>query len=604
MLHKLFPFLSWFPMLSLRVLRADFVAGLTGAVIALPQGVAFAMIAGLPPEYGLYSAMIIPVVAALFGSSWHMVSGPATAISIVVFASIQGLAEPGSPEFIELALVLTFLAGLFQWVLGLARMGTLVNFVSHTVVVAFTAGAAILIFTSQMKHALGIGVPQGLGFVGEWRYLLQHLGESNGYVMAVAFGTLAIALLIQRLLPRWPYMLIAMVLGSVLSLLIQGETHGVSLVGKLPAHLPPPSWPPLTWGRMQQLAPDALALALLGLIEAVSIARSIATQTRQRIDGNQEFIGQGLSNLVGSCFSCYAGSGSFTRSGVNHQAGAKTPMASIFAALVLALLLLFVAPLTAYLPIPAMGGIILLVAYRLIDVHHIRQIIRASRSEAAVLAVTFFATLFLELEFAIYLGVILSLVFYLQRTSQPRIQRMAPHPEVAGRPMANVQRAQLDECPQLPIVRLNGSLFFGSVNHVANAFHELAKGPEKHVLILGNAINLIDLAGAEFLVQEAQKWEAKGGGLYLTSLKPSVLTVMKRGGYLDEIGADHFFAHKQEAIASLYAQLDRGMCATCTARIFRECGDLPKVPLHQPLDELKETEVAGQPKSGQGNKEW
>ena len=574
MWHKILPFLTWWPLVGRDSLRADLIAGLTGAIIVLPQGVAFAMIAGLPPEYGLYTAMVTPVIAALFGSSLHLISGPTTAISIVIFSTISHHAEPGTPEFISLVLTLTFIAGVYQFAFGLARLGTLVNFVSHSVVVAFTAGAAILIMTSQLKHVLGVHVPKGESFLHTWVEIFNQLGAINYYVLTVSLSTLFSALLFKRFFPRLPYMLLAMIFGSVVSLLIKGETHGVALVGEMPAHLPPLSIPDFSISTIRQLAPEAFAVALLGLIEAVSIARSVATKSHQNIDGNQEFVGQGLSNIVGSFFSSYAGSGSFTRSGINYQAGAKTPLSAIFAALFLAMTILFIAPLTAYLPIAAMGGIILIVGYNLIDFHHIKGIVKASRSETSVLAVTFFSTLFLELEFAIYAGILLSLTFYLNRTARPKIITLAPDPEAPRRHFTNLERKALQECPQLKIIRIDGSLFFGAVNYASNALHSLQKQDVTHLLIEAKAINFIDVAGAEMLVQQAKYWQAKGGGLYLCGLKMEAEKFLRKGGYLEEIGEHNLFVRKKEAIAAIFTFINKSLCQTCKYRIFRECKEI------------------------------
>ncbi len=570
-LARIFPIVRWWPMVTPQTVRADLLAGLTNAVVVLPQGVAFAMIAGLPPEYGLYTAIVTPIVAALFGSSHHLISGPTTAISIVVFSTVSPFAEPGTATFISYALTLTFIAGAFQLALGIARLGALVNFVSHSVVVGFTAGAAILIATSQMKHFLGVGVPPGESFLSTWIDLARKAAEINPYVVAVSGATLIAAILLKTLRPRWPGMLLAMVAGSLVSLLIGGERHGVHLVGSLPAHLPPLSSPDFSLATIRQLGPGALAVAMLGLIEAVSIARAIATRSHQRIDGNQEFIGQGLSNLVGSFFSAYAGSGSFTRSGINYQAGARTPMAAIFAALGLASILLLVAPLTAYLPIPAMGGIILLVAYNLIDFHHIRGILKTSRADAAVLVVTFLSTLFVELEFAIYLGVILSLVLYLNRTAHPRVVVRVPDPAQPKRRF--VTSDTLPGCPQLRMVRIDGSLFFGAVDHVQEALHRIgaAAPDQRHVLLICDGVNFVDVAGAELLVQEAKRMRALGGDLYLSGLKKGVREPLRRGGHLDVIGLDHVFDSKADAIAAIFARLEPSRCERCTSRIFREC---------------------------------
>jgi SulP family sulfate permease len=567
----LFPFLNWWPLVNRDSLRADFLAGVTGAFIVLPQGVAFALIAGLPPEYGLYTAIVTPIVAALFGSSLHLISGPTTAISIVVLATVKPFALPGSHEFITLALTLTFLAGMFQLILGLARMGALVNFISHGVVIGFTAGAAILIATSQLKHALGITLPPGESFVHTWIDLYRQLNEVNVYTLGIAVASIVTLLLFRHYRPRWPGMLFAMIIGSVVCLLVGGEQQGVNLVGHLPEHLPPLSQPDFSLGTIRKLGPGALAVAMLGLIEAVSISRAIATRSEQRIDGNQEFIGQGLSNLVGSFFSSYAGSGSFTRSGINYQAGARTPMAAIFAAMLLAVILLLVAPLTAYLPMPAMAAIILVVAYNLIDFHHIRTILKVSQSDAVVLVTTFLATLFLKLEFAIYVGVILSLALYLNRTARPRVYSVVPNP---NDPMRRMEiKTGLAECPQMRIVRIDGSLFFGAVNHVAESFRMfLQKDPERKYLLLdGSGINFIDVAGAELLSQQARQLRKRGGGLYLCKVKDGVCGPLVKGGHLEEIGRDNVFASKTDAVKAIFDRLDRDHCRICDKRIFREC---------------------------------
>jgi len=572
MLQHLFPFLTWWDRVNRRSLMADFLAGLTGAVIVLPQGVAFAMIAGLPPEYGLYTAMVTSVVAALFGSSWHMVSGPATAISIVVFSAVSKHAVPGSSEFIQLAFVLTFLAGAYQFVLGVARMGTLVNFVSHTVIIGFTAGAAILIATSQVRHVLGIDLPPGESFLHTWVNVFQRLGMTQRNSLMVGLLTLLMAAIGKKWIPKWPYLLMALFMGSGLSVLLGGKAAGILYVQEIPGQLPPLSLPELSMANIRKLASDAFAIALLGLIEAVAIARAIATQTQQRIDGNQEFIGQGLSNLIGSFFSSYAGSGSFTRSGINYTAGAQTPLSTIFAAIFLALILLLVAPLTGYLPIAAMGGIILFVAYNLVDVDYIRQIFKAGPTEIAVLLVTFFATLFLELEFAIYFGVLLSLVFYLQRTSKPKVVVMAPNPDDPKRKFTNLARMELPECPQMQVIRIDGSLFFGAVSHVVNELDTLKDEEKPYTLLIAQGINFVDIAGAALLVQEAQKHRKLGGDLFIAGLKKYVVEYLAKSGFLEQLGEDHFFASKYEAIAKIYPQLNPRVCEGCEVRIFQECG--------------------------------
>lgn len=571
-LSRIFPFLAWWPLVTKQNLRADFLAGLTGAVIVLPQGVAFATIAGLPPVYGLYTAMITPIIAGLFGSSRHLISGPTTAISIVIMSSLSTHATPGSAEFIRLALTMTFFAGVYQFLFGLARLGSLVNFVSHTVVIGFTAGAAILIATSQLKHVLGIKIPAGESFAHVWLDIFKHIGEMNFSVFVVAMVTLIVALVIKKRFPMWPNLLIGMVIGAVLAQLLGGEKSGLHMIGAIPAHLPPFSLPDFSLATLRDIGTNAFAVALLGLIEAVSISRSIASKSHQRIDGNQEFIGQGLSNIVGSFFSSYAGSGSFTRSGINYSAGARTPFSAIFAAILLMLIVLLVAPLMAYLPIAAMGGVIMLVAYNLIDFHHIGKILKISKNETATLLITFFATLFLELEFAIYMGVLSSLLLFLSRTSTPEIVSLTPDPESPKNAMTNIARKPLPQCPQLKIIRIDMSIYFGSINHIQKTLNRIMDSERiKHILIVSSSINFVDLAGAEMLSQEARRLRAMGGGLYFCNNKESVCDFLKKADFIEDIGVENFFPNKKEAIAAIYDKLDASVCERCTTRVFFEC---------------------------------
>ena len=568
---RFFPFLIWGRQLDQHTLRSDFIAGLTGAVIVLPQGVAYALIAGLPPEFGLYTAIVTPIIAALFGSSYHLISGPTAAISIVVMSVVSSLVPAGSAQFVSYALVLTLIAGLIQLALGLARMGSLVNFISHTVVIGFTAGAAILIATSQLKYVLGLTLERSNDFVFTLQQIISHLSELNPWSLLIAAITLVTTLVLKKINPRFPGMLAGLFLSGLVCWLVDGESKGVTLVGSLSSGLPVFALPELSFELIRELAPGAVALSILALIEAVSIGRAVALRSQQRINGNQEFIGQGLSNMVGSFFSCYAGSGSFTRTGANYDAGAKTPMAAIFAALLLLLIILLLPEITAYLPLPAMGGAILLIAWNLIDFHHIRQILTISRSESAVLIVTFVSTLFLHLEFAVYAGVLVSLLLYLNRTSRPQVITVAPDPETERRNLLNVQRLDLPECPQIKMLRLDGSLFFGAVDHVQSELHRAAEQVQgaSRVVLITKGVNFIDLAGAEMLAQEAKRMREEGGGLYLCSMKVRVKAQLD-DYYLQQIGEEYFFNNPYDAIETLTRGLEQTKCQHCKQCVFQE----------------------------------
>jgi len=571
---SIFPFLEWFRLTTKETIKADFIAGLTGAIIVLPQSVAFATIAGLPPEYGLYTAMVVPIIAAFFGSSFHLVSGPTTAISIVVFAAISKHAIPGSEEFIAMALTLTFLAGVYQLVFGLAKFGMLVNFVSHNVVIGFTAGAALLIASSQVPYILGIEVVKGENFVDTWSALFSGLGEINLYLLVVGLSTLASSILVKLYKPQLPNLLIGMFVGGFIAFYLSNFTQTIETVGVMPAYLPPLSTPDFSLNALKSLAPEAFAIALLGLIEASSIGRSIATKSNQKIDPSQEFVGQGASNIVASFFSSYASSGSFTRSGVNYEAGARTPLSAILAALLLMLIVFLVAPLIAYLPFAAMASVILVVSYNLIDFKNIKKTFSYSGSESVIFTVTFLATLLLELEFAIYLGVLLSLMLFIAKTSTPEIHTLAFGSSASEEPrkLQSIRKSPLTQCPQLKIIRIDMSIYFGSINHIQKQISRIIDNQRiYHILIVASGVNFIDLAGMEGLLVEDKRLKKLNGSLYFVAVKSSVLEFMGKAHFVDEIGEDNFFEIKEDAINRIYDRLDRDKCAKCQALIFREC---------------------------------
>jgi len=579
-LERLLPAMRWWPQVNRGTLRADLAAGAVGAVVVLPQGIAFATLAGLPPQYGLYAAMVPAVVAALWGSSRHLVSGPTNAISLVVFATMAQLAEPGSAQYVSLVITLSFIVGLIQLAMGLARLGSLVNFISHTVVVGFTAGAAVLIIASQIRNFSGVAITAGASFFQTLIEFAWRAAEIEPYAVLVGAITLAAGAAARRWLPRVPYMIVAMVAGSLAGYALArwlGDAHaGIRTLGALPGALPELSAPRLSLDTLRTLTGAAIAVSVLGLVEAVSIARSIALKSGQRIDGSQEFVGQGLSNLVGSFFSAYPSSGSFNRSGANYEAGAKTPLAAVFSAALLVLILLAVAPLAAFIPVASMAAILFLVAWGLIDFHQIATIARASRGEAGVLAATFLATLILHLEMAVLLGIMLSLLLYLRRTSRPALRSIVPD---AASPLRKFRerRPGEAECPQLQMLRMEGSLYFGAVDHVAEYLGQIEerRPAQKHLLVLSKSMNFVDVAGAELLAREARRRRARGGGLYFHGLRESASKMLGGPAFARKFGEDTIFATKGQAIATIFQRLDRGVCATCRARIFDECRRLP-----------------------------
>ncbi len=574
----LMPFLAWTPSVNGVTLQADFWAAVTGALVVLPQGIAYATIAGMPPVYGLYAGMIPAVVAALFGSSWQLVSGPTVAGSLVMFSALSQIAEPASLQYVALGLTLAFLVGVLELTMGIFRLGALVNFISHSVIVGFTAGAGVLIAANQLKNFLALPVPRGAKFYDVLWYVFTHLGEASWMTAAVGAVTVITAVAVKRYVPRAPYMIAAIVVASLVAFVMNTLSPGsVRTVGALPSSLPPLSAPSFDLDMWRSLTSVTFAMTLFALTEAISIARALALRTGQHIDSNQEFIGQGLSNIAGAFFSGYVATGSFNRSALNYSVGAQTPVAAILAGVFLMFIVVLVAPYAVYLPNATMAGILFIVAYGLWDSHHIKQIIRTSYSDTAVLAITFFSALLLELDVAIFAGVMLSLLLYLRQTSSPQIVARVPDPKSPSRKFTDT-RADLPECKQVRLIRIDGSLFFGAVN----TFQETLRGYEEsdpqclHLLVVMQGVNFIDIAGAETLVQMAQRFRARGGGLYLIRPKERVLELLERGHYLDQIGRENVFSSKTPALRAVYRRLDYDVCRTCGLRVFVECARLGK----------------------------
>jgi SulP family sulfate permease len=408
---KLFPFLQWLPEYKKPgVIRADVLAGLTGAIVVLPQGIAFALLAGMPPHYGLYAAMVPCLIAALFGSSRLMVTGPANAISLTTMALIAPLALPESPQYVVFVLTLSFLVGVIQLTLGFSGIGKWVEKVPHSVIVGFTAGAAVLIINSQAGTLLGMDIPRGTDVIDTLKALstLAVNGDMQWQSIALVLITLGIIRLWNPLNKYVPSMLIAVIIGAIAAILIELAFPGMSpfkRVSSIPGAFPPISMPDLSLPTLQKLFAATLIMTLLASTEAMAIARAVALKTKDTFNANQEFIGQGLANVAGSFFSAYPSSGSFNRTGVNLAAGAKTPLSAICAAFFLIIILAFVSPLAKHIPYVVIASLLLLVAWKLIDVEQIRHEINAGKSAWVPMLITAIGTVTIALEWAILLGI-------------------------------------------------------------------------------------------------------------------------------------------------------------------------------------------------------
>lgn len=567
----------WHADVTSATLRKDAVAGLTGAAIVLPQGVAFALIAGLPPEYGLFSAIVLGVIAALWGSSRVMVSGPTTAISALVFVTLSGFVAAGTPDFIALAITLTFMVGVMQLIAGMAGLGALIAFVSHSVILGFTAAAAVLISVSQLPAILGVQVQQGGEVVERISRLLPELPALDWSAVIVALVTFASLVVMQRIDRRLPAFVLALVIGALVAHLPVWPAGQIAFFAPLDSVVPAlttPSFDPDLWG---QLLPGAAAIAFVGLLEAISIGKSFAARRGDRYDSNQELIGQGLSNVTGSFAQCYVGSGSFTRSGLNLESGAQTPLAAVFASGFLLLALVVVGPLVPLVPVPAMSAVILYVALRLINIREIRHILQSGGSETLILVSTFLTGIFSELDFAIMVGVLVSLVVFLKDSAQPLVAVGAPILKNGRRAFGNAEALDLPECPQIRMMRVEGPIFFASVEHIEREFDRIeARARTRQTRILSlKGVSKIDLTGADFLIDRARKARAQGRDMHLIASAAPTLRTLKRFGVLDIVGQDNIHAHKTEAIVEAVRRADDGICARCTLRVFTECAGKP-----------------------------
>ncbi|NCX50584.1 MAG: SulP family inorganic anion transporter [Burkholderiaceae bacterium] len=414
MIHKLrfsFPFARWLPEYQQPgVVRADLLAGLTGAIVVLPQGIAFALLAGMPPHYGLYAAMVPCIIAALFGSSRLMVTGPANAISLTTMALIAPLAIPESEHYVVLVLTLSFLIGVIQIALGLGGAGKWVEKVPHSVIVGFTAGAAVLIINSQVGTLLGIEIARGTNVLETIKQTSTAIyqGQWRPQVLTLVLITL-VTMRLWKPLNRWiPAMLVAVIVGSIALVVLEryvAEFAGIRKVSAIPGALPPLSYPVLSLEHLQLLFGPVLVMTLLASTEAMAIARALALKRNDAFDANQEFIGQGLANVGGSFFSAYPSSGSFNRSGVNLAANAQTPLAAICAAVFLLVILIFVSPLAEYLPYAVIAALLLAVAWNLIDLGQIRHEFRSGAHEWIPMVITGVGTVTISLEWAVLAGI-------------------------------------------------------------------------------------------------------------------------------------------------------------------------------------------------------
>ena len=557
-------------------LRPDLTAGLTVAVILLPTAIAYALMAGMPAQLGLYSAIIAAIVGALWGSSNQLHTGPTNTSSLLVLTTLLPIAAAGSPKFIAAASLLAIMIGVFRLLLGMARLGMLVNFVSDSVIIGFTAGAGVLIWVSQLSHLLRLTVPNSSSVINTVQGLAGQIALTHWPSLVLGISVAVLILSARRINHKLPGALIGLILAGTITWLLSLQNVGIKVIGVVPAGLPPlTDFSQFNLELIVQLSSGALAIGAIGLVEAMSVARSIASQTGQRIDSNQEFIGQGLANIACGLFSGFAGSGSFSRSAMNQAAGAQTPMASIFSGVFVLIAALVLSPLTAYVPRAALAGVLFVIAYGMIDRKEIVRILHGAPGDVFIMTMTFVATLLLPLQFAVLIGILASFSIYIVRTSVPRVVCVLPDDNFKHL----VFQPDKPICPQFTIIKILGDLYFGAVSNVEKVIHDhLVRHPDQRYLLLSmESVNQCDISGIHILESILRFCRDRGGDIFFQRVQEPVWQIMQSTGFSRQLGHDHLLSEDQ-AISYIYHRiLDPAICIyECEVRVFLECQNLPK----------------------------
>ena len=551
MLKKFFPILEWMPRYEKQWLTGDLSAGLTVGIMLIPQGMAYAMIAGLPPVFGLYAAMIPQIIYAIMGTSRQLAVGPVAMDSLLVASGLGALALSGIEEYIAMAIFLALFMGVLQLAFGLLRMGFLVNFLSRPVISGFTSAAAIIIGLSQLKHLLGTDIEGS----NQIHILLANaagtLGETNLITLGIGLGAIILIKGLKKVSPKVPAALVAVVLGVVAVYFLGLFNQGVRIVGDVPGGLPAFELPVLEVGRISQLFPIALTLALIAFMEAISVAKAVEEKRGEKhVDANQELVALGASNIVGSFFQSYPTTGGFSRTAVNDQAGAHTGLASLVSSAVVGLTLLFLTPAFYYLPNAVLASIIMVAVFGLIDIKYPRQLWKNRKDEFVLLVVTFLLTLGLGIKEGILLGVLLSLLLLVYRISKPHIAILG---KIRGTNFfRNIDRftADAEDTDAFLILRFDGQLFFGNKDYFRERLLRQIrkKGPSlRYIILNAEAINYIDSSAVFMLKALIREIKSEDIRFVVAGAIGPTRDILFRSGLIEDIGSENLFADTLQA---------------------------------------------------------
>ena len=573
-----FPFLLWLKGYTAAAFRSDLIAGLTVAVVLIPQAMAYAMLAGLPPVYGLYAGAVTPFIAALWGSLRQLATGPIAIMSLLVLTTLTPIAQPGSPEFIELALLLSLLVGVLYLLVGIFRMGQVMAFISHSAVRGFTA-AALIIISTQLPHFLGISVSRHEFIFPMLLEILRGLPGFHWPTALIGLSSFIVIYGLKRYRPQLPAGLLALVSTSLVIYFFGLDESGIVIIGQIPSGLPRFNLPGLDVEIASSLIGPAVVIALVSFAETYSVGKAISSKTKQKVDVDQEFIGQGLANLVGSFFQCYPVSGSFSRTAINFAAGAKTGMSSVVSSFLVVLALLFLTPLFTYIPKAALAALVISAVLLLFNPKEVFVLWKQNRNDGIVAVSVFVLSLLTKPDYALLIGVMISLIFFLWKTMHPRIVRVTKDPDLNM--FVNADLFQKPGCPQILQLRSDNVIYFANaeytVEHIMEEVNQV-QTPMVFVLLDFQAIGFIDITGIEELRALKEELEARNIRLALMAVRRPVMETFESTGFINEledscsIEKKCYTEHKGEAITALFRDIDHDYCRnTCPYYLFQEC---------------------------------
>lgn len=572
-MEKIFPFIYWIRDYKKENFIPDFIAGLTIAVVLIPQSMSYALIAGIPPVYGLYAAAIPPIIASLWGRSSLLATGPVAMVSLLVFTSLIPFVKPGTPEFISMAIQLALMVGLIQLLMGIFKMGFLMRFVSHPVIIGFTNAAAIIISATQIQHLLGIKI-KGSEFIFQmFADISRNIANTNLYTLGL--GVLAFGIILggKKIHDNFPGAMAASIITTLFVYFAGLEKFGVETIGKIPSGLPSPSLTLLDFEITGRLIGPALVIAIVGFMEALAITKMVSGRIKEKVDINQELIGQGAANLIGSFFQSYPVSGSFSRTAVNLQINGKTALSNVLSGVIVIITLLFLTSTFYYLPKATLAAIVMSAAIGLVKHRQFIKLYKSSRYDGIIAAVTFSLCFITKPDYAIFIGIALSLIIFLWISMSPRVVILTRNPKTEI--FENAEAAHLPICPQMLYLRPDFSIYFANAEYIREHILEIAnekKDGLKFILLDMEAVNTVDTTGMDEIKALIHELTKLGIGLYLVNIKEPVFRILEGSNLMHLLNRNCCLKSKGESITTLFNMLDQGYCKnTCPHTVFWEC---------------------------------